>query len=168
MRIASKQLVLGLLLLLSCPVTCRADSIFLKSGEVLRGKVLAKSESSYSFRLDSNGGATEIPISNVYIADIDPSSDVGSKNSIILYSKSENGTKPTTEGSKKREEAPTVTSSNSNSVRAINSHADILKNAEQTVALSNARTAEMEKRLEELKNIADSANKSPAASSSKS
>ncbi len=147
------------LLFLAAVPSSWADVLFLKSGETLRGRVTEKNDASYTFVPEGQEEPVDVAFTRVSIADIDPTSAVGSKPSVILYSQS--GTPSKSKGSLNiiNEEEGVISSPGStNSVVAIDSRVGLLKKAEATVAQSNARTAEIEKRLMEIKDIADQAN----------
>ncbi len=157
-NLVTKKLALSLALFLLYPVSGRADSLILKTGEILRGKLVSQNERSYTFALESGGKEIEVSAERVSIADIDPLSDKALKGSIIFYSKHGSDADSDTEESSNRTYRPIAEAGDSLGGGGTGASIDVLKAAEQTVAMSNTRTDEMQKRLEELKTIADTAN----------
>ena len=139
------------------PGAVQADQIILKSGELLSGKILRKTDKSYIFQLDSDKNEIEVPISKTSIVSQDPSDKDTPKGSVILFS--ETRSLKTVENTGDAEEVTNQAApSGVQALPVYKSHFDVLKQAEDTVALSNARTAQVQKQLQELKEIADNAN----------
>ena len=138
-----------------------ADSLLLKTGETLKGTLVEKTDSAYVFQADSDGQKKEVPISSVYIADFSDSANNSPKGSAMFYQG--NGaytpsSKKDASGSDKNGDNGSSSDSSGTGMTIFAPQNAVLKKAQDTVALSNERTAEMEKRLEELKGIADGAN----------
>jgi hypothetical protein len=143
------------------PAASQADTFMLKSGQVIRGKLVGKTDNNYIVIEDGETEKKEIPIYSVSIADIDPSSKVFPKGSATRLGP------PPEEGEKEAETTAPGTSALvvpagattlptiSKPRGGIHKYADILKNAEETVALHNARTEQINKSMEEMKAIAD-------------
>ncbi len=149
---------MGLLIFLSFSPVCRADSLILKSGEVLRGHVFEKNEKSYLIELDSDKEKVEVPFSKVSIADLDSEDnhkEYGS--SFIAYTKIGEAISSNPVESEKQTYRP-VAQTSTHSTGIFKSHSDILTKAQSTVADSNARAAASQKQMEELKAIAEAAN----------
>ncbi len=151
-----KHLSIGLLIFLSLPADARADSLILKSGEVLRGQVYEKNERSYFIELDADKEKVEIPLSRVSIADIDSAAkhkEYGS--SFIAYTKTGEANSSAPVEPEKQTYRPVAVP---NIPGASKKQVGILAKAQQTVEDYNARTEATQKRLEEFKAIADAAN----------
>ena len=158
-----KRPFFSLTLLLSLSIPCQADTLILKTGENIKGKLVKQDEKSYFLTLESTGEEKEVPISSVSIADLDPSAEGVAKSSVIFYSRQEKAASPKiAEPVRSSEPVSEPAPAPMNSVSDVLSKNDgnILKTTQETVALSNAKTAQVEKQLEELKKIADEATKS--------
>lgn len=150
------RLSIGLLIFLSLPAVARADSLILKSGEILRGQVYEKNERSYFIELDSDKDRVEVPLSRVSIADIDsPVKHKEYGSSFIAYTKTGESESATPVEHEKQTYRPVAVP---NIPGASKKHVGILQKAQQTVEDYNARTAATQQRLEEFKAIADAAN----------
>lgn len=150
-----RRLLFTLVLFMAWPAACGADSFLLKSGEMVRGKLVEKKGDI--FVVLTGDGTVEIPFSRIAIADIDPASEAMPKGNVSVI-----GTGRLME--------PAQPARDDRPVRVIQDEAPqtpevphfansgILKKAEDTVKLSNERTAATVKVLEEMKGIADAAN----------
>ncbi len=153
-----KHLAIGSLIFFSLPSIGHADSLILKSGEVLRGEVFEKNEKSYFIELDADKEKVEVPLSKVSIADIDTAAkhkEYGS--SFIAFTKTGESESAKPVEHEKQTYRP-VALPVSGIPGVSKSHADILTKAQRTVADSNARSEAAQKQLEEFKAIADAAN----------
>ncbi len=151
-----KRLSIGLMILLSLPADAQADSLILKSGEVLRGDVYEKNERSYFIELDADKQRVEVPLTRVSITDIDsPAKHKEYGSSFIAYTKTGETESVATEESEKQTYRPVAVP---NIPGASKKQVGILQKAQQTVEDYNARTAATQQRLEEFKAIADAAN----------
>ena len=157
----NRALVFGLAFLLFFCAAGHADQLHLKSGPIMKGKVTAVNDNSYTFAKDPEGQIIEVPFSNVWIADIDPA-NTAARSHVIFFSESGRQARPSPPAAApKRETGPmsaTAIPTGDPSV-AFKKSGDVLKYASDTVALSNARTKQMESQLEKLQEIANAADK---------
>jgi hypothetical protein len=154
-----KHLAIGSLIFFSLPSIGHADSLILKSGEVLRGEVFEKNEKSYFIELAADKEKVEVPLSKVSIADIDTAAkhkEYGS--SFIAFTKTGESESAKPVEHEKQTYRPVAVPGVAALPGISKSHTDILTKAQQTVADSNARTLATQKQLEEFKAIADAAN----------
>ena len=138
--------------------TAHADQLYLKSGEMLKGRVTAVHDASYTFVSDPENKTMEIPLANVAIADIDPSNPAAKSRLILFSTSSQKKSAPEEDKPSHEGGGPLVMVPAGDPKAEFKKSGDVLKFAEDTVALSNARTAESQKQIEGLKQIADSSN----------
>ncbi len=162
-RLIAKTSLIFLLFLLWSSLPARADWIATKSGQTYKGKLIGKNENSYIFRVDSTGETVEIAATNLYMGDFDPDPKASLKHYLTRESFAQEGEEgnrpPPPPKIVNSEPAPSTSDSSGQSMNLLKKYGNVLKNAEDTVKLSNQRTEEVQKKLEELKNIADNANK---------
>lgn len=147
---------LALIGMLGFSVPCWADAFYLKTGEIVRGKLVEKKNGNYTL-LSSDGETVTLPAAMVSIADIDPASTAFPKGtvSVLAGGTEEDSEAPPAENRSRvlvnpPPTPPVETPANQSAM-------DVLKNAQETVELSNARTEQSQKNIEEMKMIADGA-----------
>ena len=153
-KFVARQIVFAAILFFAGSEACRADSFLLKSGAVVKGKVVEKKDDIYV--VDTGWGKVDVPFSQVSIADIDPTSTAIPKGTVSFVN----------DPSKKR--AAPDTSSNmrflpdspgpSGSEVPHFANSGVLKVAEDAVNLSNNRTNQTVEEVNKMKAIADAAN----------
>ena len=160
-RSVFKSTCLGLVFLLGTSALAHADVFLLKTGQIIRGKLLEKKSDSYVVELDDTKEKTEFAVSSVSIADISPTSDAMPKGAVSFPASLENpydeSERPLEPSSQRVVVVPEGATQGQGSKKHFN---DVLQNASDTVALSNSRTEQMQKLTGELKDIADKANQS--------
>ena len=145
---------LFLLLLQTAPAA--ADTLILKTREILRGKLIEKTGETYLFKLDSDGEAVSIPVSKVLIADFDVPAGVPS-GTTSFYSTSKQRALPKKESRPENTETVSAPTTSAADGMPIKKYSNVIKNAEQTVALHNARVAQIDQQLAQMKEIAEGA-----------
>ena len=149
-------LFLALLLGIFCPAAM-ADQIITKSGQIYKGKLLKTANKTYYFKTEKDE-TVEIPAESVYMGDFEPSEDSAFKSYLILHSNSKDEEKTAETLPEVQPDNPPPSTPDARGIVVLKPHGDALKLAQDTVALSNQRTAQMEQQIKELKTIADNAN----------
>ncbi len=153
-----KSFLIGLMTLTFFPGIAWADSLILKTGEVLRGKIADRNEKTYYIVLDSTGAKIDVPVSKVSIADItSPIGKISNKGSVIVFAKAGEVLTPIPAVSEQTYRPVAAEPVKKKPLFKLPG-ADILEKAEKTVAEANRRTEESQKQMEALKAIADAAN----------
>ena len=133
--------------------------IVLKSGELLRGKLIDKNNRSYLFLVESADETIEIPLGKVSILEVVPTKGASPKGGVIFFSETRARERPKSfVPEKSAGQAATAPAIAGSGVAAFTSKLNVLKTAKDTVAMSNARADETQQRLEEYKAIADATN----------
>lgn len=157
-RNKARSCVLFLALLIGsfCPAAM-ADQIITKSGQVYKGRLLKTANKTYYFKTEKDE-TVEIPAESVYMGDFEPSKDSAFKSYLILHSNSKDEEKTAEASAEAQPDNPPPSAPDARGIVVLKPHDDVLKRAQDTVALSNQRTAQMEQQIKELKTIADNAN----------
>ena len=136
--------------------TAFADVLYLKSGQVVRGQVTEIKDGIYTFKDGMDGSETQISEDNISIADIDPSNPAA-KSHVIFFSETAHESKASSDEDTAGRQT-VVVAPPGDPTDDFKKKGDVLKYAQDPVKLSNERTAQVQKNVEELKKIADGAN----------
>ena len=147
----NKPLALTLALLLIGPKPCLADTFLLKSGQQVTGKLVEKKEDKYIVQVRGSEERVELAVSQVSIADFDPNSEASPKGTLSLLTGPEAG------GKEEKETGSNVVFVSDSSIPLL-AKSGILKDAHDTVELSNQRTAQTVEVINQMKDAAEAAN----------
>jgi len=153
----NRQIALALTLLFFCPKPCHADTFLMKSGQQVTGKLVEKKGDKYIVKEQGSGEMLELPVFQVSIADIDPDSAAAPKGTLSILSGPDTGNKD----DNSRNEGVIIIAPPQKSATPevpLLAKSGILKDAHDTVELSNQRTAQTIEVLNQMKDVADSAN----------
>jgi hypothetical protein len=157
-RVKNIQLASAILALLALSSGAAADELYLKSGGVLRGHVKQFEDDVYTIELEG-GQLQDIGASSVSIADIAPDNPA-MKSRVILFSEAPKKDRPKRKKSDKKDssDGSETIAPKPDPSADFKKSGNVLKYAQDTVALANARTEQSQKNIEEMKAIAEAAN----------